>query len=358
MNNVYEQLRERLDDFASGYPSTDSGIEIRILKKLFSEDEAELFLKLLPLPETPEEAAERLYLDPGKTAALMECMAKKGLLFRLRNNVHSPRYHIAPFLPGIYDFQLKTIDQEFAQDMQDYTDEGLGRTIQGNSIPIMRTIPIKRELIVQWPVAPYEDAIRIIEEQEIIAVAPCVCRTKSGLLGESCGKPIETCLMFGRQAEYYVDNMMGRFIGKEEAVKIVKQSDEAGLVIQPFNSRKIGVMCNCCGDCCEMLGSLKMQPIPAAAVKSNYFAAVNSDDCTGCETCIDRCQMEAITIIDERAAIDLDRCIGCGLCVTTCPNQAMCLNKKEENEQYIPPKSGAETFMQLAVERNKKLLSA
>ena len=105
-----------------------------------------------------------------------------------------------------------------------------------------------------------------------------------------------------------------------------------------------------------MLGSLKKQPVPAAAVKSNYFASVDADACSGCETCLDRCQMEAVTVEDDRAAIDLDRCIGCGLCVTTCSTHAMQLVKKPENEQYQPPRSGAEMFMRLATERKKNLL--
>jgi ferredoxin/DNA-binding MarR family transcriptional regulator len=355
MNDVYENLRERLDDFASGYPTTQSGVEIRILKKLFTEDEAEIFLKLSPLGEAPEDVAKRLGRDPAETAELLERMSKKGLLFRLRNgdNAH---YNVVPFVPGIYDFQLNTMDREFAQDMQDYTEEGFGRTIQGHKTPIMRTIPINRELVAKWPVAPYEDVLKIIDEQEVIAVAPCVCRTKSGLLDESCGKPLETCFMFGAQGKYYVDNLMGRFIDKQEAKKIIKQNDEAGLVMQPINSRKIGVMCSCCGDCCEMLGSLKRQPVPAAAVKSNYFASVDADACSGCETCLDRCQMEAITVEDDQAAIDLDRCIGCGLCVTTCTTQAMQLVKKAIDKQYRPPKSGAEIFIRLATERNKNIL--
>jgi Pyruvate/2-oxoacid:ferredoxin oxidoreductase delta subunit len=355
MNDVYKDLRERLDDFASGYPTTQSGVEIRILKKSFTEDEAEIFLKISPIGEAPEDVAKRLDREPDKTAELMEGMAKKGLLFRLRKS-DTAHYSVVSFVPGIYDFQIKTMDREFAQDMQDYTEEGFGCTIQGHKTPIMRTIPINRELVAKWPVAPYEDALKIIDEQEVIAVAPCICRTKSALLGESCGKPLETCFMFGSQGKYYVDNLMGRFIDKQEAKKIIKRNDEAGLVMQPINSQKIGVMCSCCGDCCEMLGSLKKQPVPAAAVKSNYFASVDADECAGCETCRDCCQMEAITIEDDRAAIDLDRCIGCGLCVTTCPTKVMQLVKKAENDQYQPPKSGAEMFMRLATERNKNIL--
>jgi ferredoxin len=355
MSDLYRRLRERLDDFASGYPTTESGIEIKILKELFNEDEAELFLKLSPILVAPGEVAKRLGRDSAETAELMERMAKKGLIFRLRNG-KTARYGAVPFVPGIYDFQLATIGRGFAQDMQDYFEEGLGRTIQGHQTPIMRPIPINRKLVVEWPIAPYEDVLKIIEEQEVIALAPCVCRTKNGLLDKSCGKPLETCFMFGSNGKYYVDNGMARFINKEEAKKIIKKNDEAGLVMQPFNSQKSGVMCSCCGDCCEMLGSLKKQPVPAAAVKSNYFATVDADECTGCETCLDRCQMEAITIEGDTAAIDLGRCIGCGLCVTTCPTGAAQLLKKTETEQYQPPKSKAEVFMQLAIERKKNIL--
>jgi electron transport complex protein RnfB len=355
MSDVYGRLRERLDDFASGYPTTESGIEIKILKKLFAEDEAELFLKLSPLLEAPQDVAERLDRDLPETVELMERMAKKGLIFRVVKG-ETARYGVVPFVPGIYDFQLATMERGFAQDMQDYFEEGLGRTIQGHQTPIMRPIPINRKLVVKWPIAPYEDVLKIIEDQKVIALALCVCRTKNGLLNESCGKPLETCFMFGANAKYYVDNKMARFIDKEEAKKIIKKNDAAGLVMQPFNSRKAGVMCSCCGDCCEMLGSLKKQSVPAAAVKSNYFATVDAEACTGCETCIDRCQMGAITIEDDTAAVNRDRCIGCGLCVTTCPTEAAQLVKKAETEQYRPPESKAEVFLQLAIERKKDIL--
>ena len=63
MENVYERLRERLDDMAVGFPATESGVEMRILKKIFTESEAELFVKLRPIPESPKDIAERLGLE-------------------------------------------------------------------------------------------------------------------------------------------------------------------------------------------------------------------------------------------------------------------------------------------------------
>jgi len=102
-----------------------------------------------------------------------------------------------------------------------------------------------------------------------------------------------------------------------------------------------------------MLRSLKKQDNPAAAVQSNYFAQIDDEECVGCETCVDRCQMEAIEMQDEKAVIDLKRCIGCGLCVSTCPTDAVRLVKKPEEELYLPPKTGMETYIRIAQERGK-----
>lgn len=353
MEDVYERLRGRLDDLATGFPPSKSQVEMKILRKLFTEEEAELFLGLSPLLNNPEEVAIKLNRDPAKTTETMEKMAQKGLLFRQRKG-ELVRYSVVPFVPGILEFQVKRLDKELARDLEVYKeDSSFFRSIQSFKTPVMRTIPIKRDLVAQWPIAPFEDALKIIEDQEVIAVAPCLCRTLSQLNDKGCGKPLETCFMGGANAHFYVDNGMGRYIDKEEAKEIILQNEKAGLVMSPFNSQKVRGMCSCCGDCCEMLGSLKKQPSPAAAVQSNYFAMVNSEDCNGCETCLDRCQMEAIEMVDDKSIILLDRCIGCGLCVTTCPQEALRLIKKPEDQCYLPPATQAETFMRIAMERNR-----
>jgi NAD-dependent dihydropyrimidine dehydrogenase PreA subunit len=217
----------------------------------------------------------------------------------------------------------------------------------------MRTIPINRQLVAEYPVAPYEDILQILDSQSKIAVAPCVCRTTTRLAGKACEKPIENCFSFGSHADYYVENGMGRYISAAEAKAIVRKNEEAGLVMQPFNSQKIGGMCSCCGDCCGVLRSLKMHPAPAQMVQSNYFAQVDADECTGCETCSKRCQMEAIDVIDGIATIQLERCIGCGLCVSTCPVEAIRLIQKPQAQLYEPPQTGLDTYMRIMRERGK-----
>jgi Na+-translocating ferredoxin:NAD+ oxidoreductase RNF subunit RnfB len=116
-------------------------------------------------------------------------------------------------------------------------------------------------------------------------------------------------------------------------------------------------MCNCCGDCCGMLRALKKHPHPAQMVMSNYLAVVDPDLCSACETCVDRCQMDAIALGPEDVAqVDLRRCIGCGLCVTTCPTEAIRLELKPDAQRRDPPQTAQETLMQLAQERGTSLI--
>ncbi|MGC8603848.1 MAG: 4Fe-4S dicluster domain-containing protein, partial [Desulfomonilaceae bacterium] len=118
-----------------------------------------------------------------------------------------------------------------------------------------------------------------------------------------------------------------------------------------------GGICNCCGDCCGILRSIKLSPKPAEKVLTNYYAQINSSACSACETCLDRCQMEAIKMGDDEVAhVDRDRCIGCGLCVTTCPSEAISLQSKPDSERKEPPATGRDYIMQLASARGKSLI--
>jgi len=266
------------------------------------------------------------------------------------------KYGAAPYVVGIYEYQLKTMDQELAKLHEQYFEETFAHQTSIKNLP-MRTIPVNRSLNVSWPVAPYEDVREIIKSKDKIAVADCICRVQQGRLDQGCDKPLEACFMFGSHAKYYVERGMGRWISQEESLEILDRCEEAGLVPQPFNAQNPGGMCNCCGDCCGVLRSLKKHPQPAEKVVSNYYAEVDPDLCASCQTCLERCQMDAITIgPDEVAVVNLDRCIGCGLCVTTCETKALSLHTKVEKQRREPPATAKDTMMQIAQERSKTLV--
>ena len=147
-SNVYDDLREQLDQYAVGFPSTESGVEIRILQKLFSEEEAELFLNLSLMLEPADAVARRLGREQDQIAALLERMADKGLVYRLRKG-DSVKFAAVPFVPGSYDFQVKDMDQEFAELFEQYALEALGKEAI-DRFPPLRTVPVNQSIDHSW----------------------------------------------------------------------------------------------------------------------------------------------------------------------------------------------------------------
>lgn len=348
---IFRQLQERLDQYSVGFPATDTGIEIQILERLFSVVDAKVFLQLSPMLETPEAIAPRIGMEPDNAAATLADMADRGILFSLRKN-GTTRYGAIPFVHGLFEFQIKRMDRELASMVRQYMDAEFKDAMSFSASNFLRVIPVQKSVDQRSRVAPYEDAIKLLEKVDQIVITDCACRKSNAALDQDCGKPLEVCFMFGSMGQYYLDHDMGREIDMEEAAKILADAHDKGLVTQPATSQNPSGMCNCCGDCCGPLTSLKHHPKPAEMVFSNYFARVDETLCTGCETCLERCQMEAIRIDDEALArVDPDRCIGCGLCVTTCPTEALILAQKGEDAFQVPPETTFEQMMNMAKNR-------
>jgi Na+-translocating ferredoxin:NAD+ oxidoreductase subunit B len=350
MSDTYEKLRDRLEMMATGYPATVSGVEIKILQQLFTEAEAELFLKLETKPETAGQVALRLGIDIADMAARLEGMARRGLIFRVKSD-EAICYFPVPFIVGIYEFQLNNLNKPLIKDISQYYLTGLGATFHGQKTPQLRSIPINAEIVADRPIFPYDDAAAIILSKSRIAVAECFCRKAVRLFGKTCSHPLETCLQFETFADYYVENKMARYISADEALAILKQSEAEGLVIHILNSQKVEAMCCCCSCCCGMLISLKLFPAPARAVKSNYACLFDEDLCTQCGICAKRCTVGAFKMKDEKIGFHADRCIGCGLCVTTCPTEALKLEKKPDDSLYTPPPTVYDTYAQMSREK-------
>ena len=349
--DIFRQLQQRLDLYSMGFPATETGIEITILKKLFNQKDAEMFLNMSPKLEDPESVAQRLGSPVEEVAGQLEDMANRGLLFRVRKG-ESVKYGSIPFMHGLAEFQIKRLDREMGELIDQYMDQRFNQSIAGVDGLFLRTIPVEKSIAPEHHVAAFDDAVAIIKKNDTIAVAECLCRKAHKIMGKGCDKPIEACFMFGSMARFYIENNLGRRVDVEEAVGILRKAQDAGLVTQPATAQNPGGMCNCCGDCCAILGAVKKFPKPAELVFSNYQSAINGENCTSCEICLDRCQMEAIAMNkDGVAQVDLDRCIGCGLCVTTCPSEAISLIPKPDASRRIPPATSMDQMMQIAKKR-------
>jgi electron transport complex protein RnfB len=344
---VYQRLARHLDRLPGGFPSTPDGLELRILKRLFSPEEAALAVHLTLLPERLSVIALRAGLPEEQVGPMLDDMAARGLLVDLRKPDRPTRYMASQFVVGIWEYQVNRLTPELVRDVDEYLKVAFDFDVWRKA-PQLRTIPVGESLPAPGEVLLYENAAAMIQSHTRFAVAPCICRQERELVGESCGKPMETCLMMGGGVDFYLRYGRAREIPKEEALHILEIADRAGLVLQPGNARQAGFICCCCGDCCGVLRNIKRHPKPASVLSSAYFAVNDADLCSLCMDCEDRCQMEAISYSRDHALVDLDRCIGCGLCVTTCPSGAMTLQRKPDSAQPHVPESTADTYLQLA----------
>lgn len=348
-SNAYERLAQHLDRLPAGFPRTETGVEIKILQKLFTPEEARLAVLLSMKPEAVESLAERAGMAPEVLGPKLEEMARKGLIFRLRKGSES-RYMAAQFVIGIWEYHVNALDEELIALVNEYIPVFFERSLALKT-PQLRTIPLPRSITPEQSVMPYEEARRIIAEQDKIVVAPCICRKEHAMVGKGCDRPLETCLVFGTGAQYYEDNGLGRPIDHDEALKILQMAEEHALVLQPSNAQKVMNICLCCGCCCQILKNLKRLPNPADYVASNYIAQVRQEDCIACETCVDRCQMNALSVADGTARVALERCIGCGVCVPTCPQEAISLTSKPDDQKKTPPAHPFDLYKILAMQR-------
>ncbi len=351
MEDTYRQLQKKLDQYSMGFPATESGIEIKILRHLFSEDDAGMFLSLSHSLTGTADIAANLNRPEADVASQLEDMTAKGLLFRVKKG-DTARYATIPFVHGLFEFQVKDLDPELARMVEVYFDEAFDQTMMENAEFFLRTIPVNQSIDVTHQIASYDDAVEILKTKSQIVVTDCICRKRRDIFQEGCGKTMEACFMFGSMGQYYLDKNMGRAVSLAEATAILDQCREAGLVTQPATSQNPSGMCNCCGDCCGVLKALNKHPRPASIVFSNHLAMVDAEECTACESCLDRCQMDALSMnTDEVAQVDPDRCIGCGLCVTDCPVDAIHLMPKNEAEQRPVPANTAEQMYKMAKKR-------
>jgi NAD-dependent dihydropyrimidine dehydrogenase PreA subunit len=350
--DVYHKLAQHLDNLPAGYPATKSGVEIRILKQLFTPDEAALSLHLTLIAENARVLARRAGRTVGETKALLEQMEKKGLLFVQHEEGAEPLYQATSFVIGIYEFQLNKLNANLARDFEEYSSTWFNLE-HWKKTPQLRTIPVGVSIEIEREILPYEKAEEIVRSVNKIAVAPCICRQEKQLLGEGCDRPSEVCLVFEKAADYYIHNHMAREIDIEETLQIIESANEAGLVLQPGNSAKPMSICACCGCCCGVLINIKRHPKPASIVSTPFVAELDREACTGCGICKTRCQMKAIDLDNGCAALDTDRCIGCGLCISTCPPKALRLKRKPQAEQPLVPKNSVDAHIRLGKARGK-----
>ena len=344
-NESYERLADALDALPNGFPRMPSGVEIRLLQKAFTEEEAELAGHMTRKYETVNEIASRVNMPEATVKKILNGLLPSRLIRRRRLNGRL-EYRLGPFIVGWAEALLAKVpyDKEFGDLIQQYIDEGGGERIYAPRPGVLGVVPVRGSLRKEL-LQPYDDIDAHFARYERFLVDDCVCRIGQNQRGSHCEKPVNRCAFVGMPAKTPLSEHV---LDREQALKLFTELEQQGHVhlgfygfISTAESPQFVGSCNCCGDCCGILRVINENGLAEGPQKSNYRAALKEENCMACGgICVEYCQVHAISL-DEKgiAVIKRERCIGCGLCVIKCPGNAIELEPVSKEEWFDVPKS-------------------
>jgi formate hydrogenlyase subunit 6/NADH:ubiquinone oxidoreductase subunit I len=366
--DIFRKLGKKMDGMELRAPWNDK--LHAILKELYSEDEAEVVVKMPYGLTTYEELVRITGYEDLRLRHLLDSLTSKGLVVDLCIN-EVFRYAPSPMAVGIFEYTMMRMGpeaktKEWAKLFHDYmlADGSFFAANIGKDdrVSIMRALPYEEALKPgdYVEVLDYEKASALIDANDSFAIGLCSCRHEMLHLGEKrCDVPLDTCTQFGRAADFMVRNGLSKRVSKSEMQESFARSREMGLVMAADNvQRNMKFVCHCCGCCCNVLRALTKYGYPHVMVTSNYIAAIDEENCNGCGRCAAACPIEAIAMAKEEGEgikcprtphVDTGICLGCGVCALKCAKGACKLEKRAE--RVLHPESTFERVILQSLEK-------
>ncbi len=363
--DIYKQVVNKIDTQPVRVPLNDR--IYAIVKALYSEEEAEVYVKMPYGLSTVSRIARITGMDKTRLRNILETLSDKGLVIDLfgQGEYH---YMPSPIAVGIFEFTMMRttgdLDMKaWGKLFHEYFEDGsLYRANFTGDMQIgpLRTLPHEEALADHVEILDYEKATHIVESADKMAVGLCSCRHEKLHAGaKDCDTPLDTCSTFGKGAEYLIRHGMGEEVSKSAMLENLARSRELGLVFQADNvQQQITSICQCCGCCCNLLLGFNNFGFRNAVVTSNFIANVDDSSCNGCGKCAKACPINAISMTPDtdpdtkrkkKPEINLEVCIGCGVCALDCKTSACQLVARDQ--RVIHPETTFERVILQSLER-------
>ena len=290
------------------------------LAALISDEEAEVCLKMKRrVPRTLADIKKLTGKTEEQLNPMLEHMSIVGVLEYNRENAKREKQWVLPmFVPGSGEFTNMNADvlrehPEMARFFERMTFLPLAAVTPmvpaGGAGVGMHVIPVEKAIGTENESISIEHISHWLDKYEgKYAASPCSCRCGREVLGEGCADDTnDWCIAVGDMADYVVETHKGgRYITKEEALKIFQKAEDNGFVHQITNidgENKIFAICNCNVNVCNALRTSQLFNTPNLS-RSAYVARVNPDDCVACGRCVEYCPAGAVKLGQKLCAKD------------------------------------------------------
>lgn len=371
----YEVAAEAISK-AGGTPIPPNETLLKLLTYFINEDEVDFVSAFKDQrSQTLEQLKASSGLSEEEILAKVKSLSGKGVIFDQPNTAGVMVYRLLPLLNvGTFEYnfmgkiknnqrnrEISDLFTKLFQEFADIIDKNYDSLVPMlmQSPPVDRTVPLHENKTTGKPVTivinkPIQGHVeRIVPTQQVkdiimkfdeIALGHCFCRHYKDIAGKPCKQTDEreSCFTFGKSARYTAKQGFARMITREEALDVLRRSEEAGLVHKAyhpnFNSSKDETsICNCCKCCCA--NSVRNMFVPIVN-ETNYLTKISKDLCTGCGTCVEKCHTDACYIGDDGKADRIEeRCIGCGVCAAFCPEEAISLIEGKRIVRILPKRA-------------------
>jgi ferredoxin len=366
--DIYKDLGHKIDGMMFSAPQKE--IFYDILKRLYSQEEADVVIKMPFALSTIERIARSTGYDHTNLQSILDRLTAKGLVIDIFVN-NAYHYTPSPIVVGIFEFtmmrtavdldhkKMAGLFHEYMQGDDGFYAKNFGK---GQRVSVMRSLPHQESIkdAEYIEILDYEKASAIVNMVDTYAIGICSCRHKKLHLDEkTCDIPLDNCLSLGIAADYLIRHNFAKQVSKTEMLESLARSKEQGLVLNSDNVRRNHrFICQCCKCCCSTLQGISKFGYPNTIVTSTFIADIDDHTCVGCGKCAKACPIEAISMTPIQnpktkkkmdARIDKSICLGCGVCALKCKTGALGLIKRDQ--RVIHPESIFERIVLQSLER-------
>jgi len=238
MAEAGEVYREFMDWLRAADPGlVDSDDMIALIKARYTPEDAALLTGMPFSYSTIEALAELKQMVKEELQPRLDALARKGVVWKIFRYGET-RYRLCDtflvFYRSVYWGGGRNSEHYVMAPLLNKTFGEYFERFSSLQTRGLRTLPVETSVEDTRSILPFEDVLKVLDDQDYFCVGNCSCKAKHNLDPdqENCRHyPFEeNCVHFGDFARYMVENGHARELSREECRDVLMRCAEEGLV--------------------------------------------------------------------------------------------------------------------------------